>query len=461
VRYASASFRDPDARVLEGGGRGVLRVLSERAAAVDQRLREKGLITELVRDGLLIENTRRDDLPPPPGWAAVVESRALPFVSYPYEWSFTMLKDAALLTLDLTARALERGASLKDASAYNVLFEGARPVFIDIASLASYEEGTPWLAYGQFCDQFLAPLMLEAYKRVPFQPLLRSSLAGLSITSQLAPLMSARDVLRPGVLTHVKLRALLDRRTRTLDTASRRTLRGLAVPKSAVLRNIRGLRRIVAGLHSRAPSTWADYTGGASYGADLAERKARFVAAAGERTGRGALAWDVGANTGRHARLLAGGFDCVVAMDGDAGAVDRLYRSVKGSPEERAVLPLVIDVMNPSPAQGWRGRERQSLLGRGRPDLALYLALIHHLCIGQGLPLAAFLDMVRETSRRAVVEFVTLEDPMSQAVLATKVEAPDGYAIPGFRALALERGAILAEEALSSTRTLFLLAFDA
>ena len=458
MNYEPASFRDPDARVFKCGGGRILRALSARAAALDDEFRASGLIDELVRDGLMVENARCRDIPVPEGWAAVVESKPVPFPNYPYEWSFGMLQDAALLTLTLTERALQRGAALKDASAYNVFFHGARPVFIDVSSLRSYEDGMPWLAYGQFCDHFLAPLMLEAYKGVPFQPSLRSNLAGFSVSAQLAPLLSLRDLLRPGVMTHVKLRALVDRRTQRLETGMRRQVRHVSLPKQAVLRNIHRLKRLVTTLASRSPSVWADYDRCNTYGARETELKAAFVAAACERVGRGKLAWDVGANTGRYSRILAKHFETVVAMDVDPGAVDRLYRELKANSDDRVILPLVVDLMNPSPAQGWRGMERDDLLGRGRPDFAVYLALIHHICLGQGVPLSAFLDMVRATSKASVVEFVAIDDPMSQAVLATKLETHGDYDLQAFRALVSRGGEILAEEAVSETRALFLLA---
>jgi hypothetical protein len=457
VTFLPASFRDPDARVLESDGTRILRALSARAAAEREAVESSGLLAALVADGLVVESARVPDATPPEGFAAVVASRRLPFPTYPYEWSFGMLRDAALLTLDVLARALERGATLKDATAYNVLFDGARPLFIDVASLVPHEDGTPWLGYGQFCDHFLAPLMLEAYRGIPFQPFLRGSLEGLSIGGQLSPLLGWRDWLRAGVLTHVKLRALLDRRTRDLPTEARRDVRRASLPRAAVLANVRGLRRLVGRLASRAGSVWAGYSEANTYDESLSARKEAFVAAAAERAGGGALAWDVGANTGRYARVLARRFATVVAMDADPGAVERLYREVRGTSDERTLLPLVVDVMNPSPAQGWRGTERATLPARGRPDLALYLALVHHLCLGRGVPLDGFLDLVRETSRLAVVEFVAREDPMSQRLLATKLEQHADYDVEAFRRLARARGEIVAEEALSSTRSLFLL----
>lgn len=459
MSFAPSSFRDPDSRVLATDGTRLVRALSARAAALDATLRGDGRLAAWERDGLLIASAPCADLPVPEGWAALIESPRLPFVSYPYEWSFAMLQDAALLTLRLTERLLGEGVLLKDASAYNVLFDGAAPRFVDLGSFEAYRDHAPWAAYGQFCDHFLAPLMLEAYRGVAFQPLLRASLEGVSVTDQLAPLLSLWDLRRPGVLLHVAARALLDRRSRHLSTADRRELRRAALPKEALRRNLQGLQRLVGRLRSRAPSVWVGYDEANSYDAAATERKTAFVAAAAERFGGGALAWDVGANTGRYSRALAARFACVVAMDADAGAVDRLYRALRqeGGAPARAIAPLVADLMDPSPARGWRGRERAGLLERGRPDLALFLGLVHHLCLGRGVPLDEFVDLACATAPAAVVEFVGAEDPMSQTILATKIATHGGYDLTSFRALAARRARIAAEEAISATRHLFLL----
>jgi hypothetical protein len=458
VRYAGSSFRDPDARVLALEGDRVTRVLSAAAAATDDHLRGAGVLDGLERDGLLIASTRCTDRPLPDGWAALIETPRLPFVSYPYEWSFGMLRDAALLTLRLTERALAHGAMLKDASGFNVLFDGTVPLFVDVTSLARYQDDSPWIAYGQFCDHFLAPLLLEAYKGVPFQPFLRGSLAGLSIAAQLAPLLSARDVLRPGALAHVGARAVLERSTRRLDTSARRAVRRMPVPKASVLRNLQALQRLVGRLTSRAASEWARYDAAPPYDESTAARKAAFVGTACERVGGGRLAWDLGANTGRYSRLLARHYRSVVALDADAGAIDRLYAALRGSEHARTVLPLVVDLMDPSPARGWRGRERAALWDRGRPDFALYLALTHHLCLGRGVPLDELVELIADTSPAAVVEFVAADDPMSQALLATRPTTHPGYDLSNFRSLAAQRFRILAEETLTPTRQLFLLA---
>jgi hypothetical protein len=457
LTFAPSSFRDPDSRVLALDGTRVVRALSARAAAVDLALRRGGQLAALERDGLLIASEPCDDVAVPEGWAALIQSPRLPFVSYPYEWSFGMLQDAALLTLRLTERLLADAVLVKDASAYNVLFAGVAPRFIDLGSFAAYEAQAPWAAYGQFGDHFLAPLMLEAFKGVAFQPFLRGNLEGMSVTDQLAPLLSVADLRRPGVLLHVKARALLDRRGRALSTADRRAVRHAALPKEALLRNLRGLQRVVTRLRSTAPSVWASYDEANSYEAAALAQKTAFVAAAAERLGGGALAWDVGANTGRYSRVLARRYATVVAMDADAGAVDRLYRSLQTDPASGQILPLVVDVMDPSPPRGWRGRERAGLQERGQPDLAVYLAIMHHVCLGCGVPLADFVDFVCATSPAAVVEFVGADDPMSQTILATKAVTHGGYDLASFRDLVTRRARILAVEAVSATRHLFLL----
>ncbi|MDX2168604.1 MAG: methyltransferase [Deltaproteobacteria bacterium] len=457
MSFDPSSFRDPDARVLAGGGPDVLRALSQDAATLDARLRRAGVLAELERDGLLIASQRRDDQLAPQGWSAVLSAPRLPFVSYPYEWSFSMLQDAALLTLDLQARLLSHAATLKDASAFNVLFDGARPVFVDLGSLAERAGNAPWGAYGQFGDHFLAPLMLEAYRGIPFQPLWRGNLEGLPVR-QLAPMLAPFGLLRGGVLTHVMLRAWLERRTQHLSVDARREVRAAPLAPQAVARNVAGLRALIAGLRSGASSAWATYDETNSYDPAAAERKMAFVRDACARLGGGRQAWDWGANTGRYSRLLAEHYATVVAMDADAGAVDRLYTSLRGTDAARRILPLVMDAMDPSPARGWRGTERLALAERGRPELVLSLALIHHLCLGRGVPLDQFLDFALQDAPHAVVEFIAAEDPMAQALLATKTVTHPGYDAAAFRHLAAQRGRVVAEAALSPTRQLLLLA---
>jgi len=253
------------------------------------------------------------------------------------------------------------------------------------------------------------------------------------------------------------MRRFFEKPTRRLNTDQSKKLRNLKLPKSAVLNNISGLRSIVEKLGNHQKSVWADYDDNNTYTSEMVNQKMDFVEMVLDKLGGGSLAFDFGANTGRYSRILAKRYELVVAMDSDPGAIDKLFLSLKGSPQESCILPLVMDLMNPSPAQGWRNKEREAFQSRGKPDLAVYLALIHHICLGKGVPLEDFVEMMFSISNHSIVEFVNIDDEMSQTVIANKKTVHDDYLLTNFCALVRERGDILEEKALSETRTLFLI----
>jgi hypothetical protein len=448
------SFRDPDSRVFTADGR-VLRLLSEQGLADWRALEESGLLDELP-----VVDTREVEADVPEalhgGVAAVLEHDAIPFVSYPYEWTFSMLRDAALLQLELLRRSIEKGLILKDSSPYNVQFRGARPVFIDVGSFERLREGEPWAGYRQFCMLFLYPLLLQAWKDVPFQPWLRGNLDGIT-PHEARELLSTRDLLRRGTLSHVVLHDRLERRYEDQDADLKGELRKAGFKKELILANIRGLERLIKRLSWEPDrSTWSEYGPHTTYTADDADRKARFVADAvtGEQP---RLVWDLGCNEGRHSRIAAESAEYVVAMDADSLVVDRLYKALRDENEER-ILPLAVNIVDPSPALGWRGLERRPLLDRGRPDLTLALALIHHVSIAGNVPVAEFLDWLRGSTRSLVIEFVSPEDPMARRLLARKRRGnhPD-YRADWFEQCLGERFDVLRSEQLAAGhRTLYL-----
>ena len=416
------SFRDRRSRVCTVDGR-VLRVLSEEGLRDWRTLSASPLFEELVREGMLVATRETDEASALAdslvgGVAAVLEHEVIPFVSYPYEWTFGMLRDAALLQLALLRRALEAGMILKDSSPYNVQWRGAQPTFVDVGSFEPLREGEPWAGYRQFCMLFLYPLLLEAWKDVPFQPRLRGSLAGIS-PQECRNLLSARDLLRRGALTHVALHSRLERRYERSDSDVGRELRAAGFRKELILANVSGLERLVSRLRRRrARSPWSEYGPTTSYSAADAERKAAFVAES-LRSRRAGLVWDLGCNHGRHARIAAEHADYVVAIDADAVVVDRLYEALK---QEGAttILPLTMDLVDPSPGLGWRGLERRPLLARGSPDATLCLALVHHVSIGGNVPIRDFVEWLGTLSSALVIEFPTPEDRQVQRLLARK-----------------------------------------
>jgi hypothetical protein len=390
------SFRDPESRVYIEDGR-VLRALGERGLADYEAFASSALA-----DDERIVRTWRTDRP------EVLEHERVPFVTYPYEWCFGMLRDAALLQLDLLDRALAENLSLKDATPYNVQFVGPRPVFIDVGSFERLRGDEPWVGYRQFCALYLYPLMLTAYRGVGFQPWLRGSLEGIE-PAEAAALLPRRK----GVTINARLLARLERKQG--DTSARETKSRLAqagFKPELIQAQVRRLRKLVAGLEWDLPRTaWTDY----ERDPEQLAAKTAFVEEAAARV-KPRLAWDLGTNDGTFARIMAPHAGTVIAMDFDHATIEQLYRGL----DAPNVTPLVVDLTDPSPGRGWALRERAPLPERGRPDLTLSLALVHHLAITRNIPLPAVLAWLKSLGGVHIVEFPHRDDPMVHRLLAAK-----------------------------------------
>lgn len=457
--FDPGSFRDRRSRVFRHAG-SVFRALSREGLEDWEALSATAFFPRYVADGRVVRTERvesADGLTPDPAgsWAAVLGHEPIPFVSYPYEWPFGMLKDAALLHLDLLLAALDEGLTLKDASPYNVQWIGTRPIFIDVSSFQRLEPGEPWTGYRQFCELFLYPLFLQAYRDVPFQPWLRGSLDGIP-AEHCARLLTGRDRLRPAVFLHAYLQARLQARYAAAAADVRADLRAAGFSKAAIEANVRRLAKTVRRLAwRRAGSEWADYATTSSYTAADRERKAAFVREAARARPRG-LVWDLGCNTGLFSRVAAEHARYVVALDRDHLAVERLYQALRAEGRS-SILPLVADVADLPAGLGWRGLERTSLARRGRPDLILCLALVHHLVIGASVPLEEVVEWLAGLGGDLVIEFVTREDPMVTALLRNRAERYDDYRIEHFERRLAAAFVVERREPLGSgTRFLYL-----
>ena len=441
----------------------VLRGLTAEGLADWEAFVESGLLARLTEDRDVVATTpaapaalgalRSRD--PDGAWVAVLRHERLPFVSYPYEWTFSMLKDAALLQLRVTREALAAGLALKDATPYNVQWRGARPTFIDVGSFERARPGEPWLGYRQFCMLFLYPLLLEAYRGIPFQPWLRGSLEGIH-PSEARALLRGRDTLRGGVLKHVALHAKLERSHADGEKDVRRELKDAGFDRQLIEANLKGLEKLVAGLEPPGgPTEWSDYGATCTYSDEDTRAKEEFVRAAVLRRPR-ALVWDLGANDGRYSRIAAEGSAYTIALDADHGVVEKLYRALRREGSE-TILPLIGDVADPSPGLGWRGRERLTLPERGRPDLILALALVHHLVIGRTIPQRELIGWLADLGSELVIEFPDREDVMVRRLLARKRDGshPD-YTRSAFESVLRSRFAIESSlELPSGTRMLY------
>jgi hypothetical protein len=457
-----ASYRDPSGFVYTRGGtlyRQVNRVFQERY----QAFLDSGLYAELVEGRLLVPHREVSlDLAASPEAGAVLEPERVGFISYPYEWSFGQLRDAALLTLRLQERALARGLTLRDASAYNVQFVAGRPLFIDTLSFEPREAGAPWAGYRQFCEHFLVPLALVSQVDVRLSALLRSHLEGipLDLGGRLLPRSSW---LRPGLLFHVHLHAMAQRRyadrgsgavERAAPSAAAR--RGVSPAAAAGL--VSSLRSAVESLDWKPAGTeWADYTEDNNYSAAAAESKRQAVLEL-LRGLDARTAWDLGANTGEYSRAARQVVPSVIAFDIDPAAVERNYRRIKAE-NETGILPLLLDLSNPSPALGWAHRERLSLEERGPADVLLALAVVHHLAIGHNLPLERVAAFLARVGRSLVIEFVPKSDSQVRRLLRDRADIFPDYTREGFEAafrshFRIDRSVPVAE----SERTLYLMA---
>jgi ribosomal protein L11 methylase PrmA len=428
AKRIGASFRDPSGFIFTRDGV-LYRQVNQAYRKAYDRLMTGGFYTALTSQGLLIPHEEVETLPADPALAyKVIRPQVVPFISYPYEWSFSQLKDAALLTLAAARAGLEHGMVLKDASAYNIQFVDGRPLLIDTLSFDIYKEGAPWDGYRQFCQHFLAPLALGALVDIRLLQLMRVYIDGipLDLTSGLLPGKTKLGL--AGLAVHIHLHAKAQQQYSDKQAAQARAVK---LSKAGLLNILDGLEKTIQPLKWEPKGTeWGDYYHCTNYSDDALKTKGeivgRFVEKAAPKT-----AWDLGANNGLFSRELSRRGVQTIASDVDPAAVEQDYLAVKANGEQH-LLPLVIDLTNPSPALGWAHRERASLLERGPVDLVMALALIHHLAISNNVPLSAVAQFFASAARWAIVEFVPKSDSQVQRLLASRKDIFPDYTAEGF-----------------------------
>ncbi len=428
----SGSFRDPSGYLFRHEGLIHRRVNSSYRDHYELMM-DSGFYQAAVREGLLISHQEVDtsNVPGHQDAYRVLLPEQIGFISYPYEWSFSQYKDAALLTLDLQKRALDFGLSLKDASAFNVQFHKGRPIFIDTLSFEKYPEGKPWVAYQQFCKQFLAPLALMAYRHPSLGKLLQTSVGGvdLELASKLLPW---RTKLRLGLLVHLHLHARSQRvhgdRAKSVEAAKTGK-----VSKTGLIGIVEMLASSVRKLSWKPAGTeWGEYYDDTNYSDSAEEHKAQLVEQFIQQI-QPEMLWDLGANTGRFSRIAARQNIFTVAADIDPAAVEKNYLQMRSQKETR-IHPLLLDLTNPTPALGWGGDERMSLPQRGPADTAMALALIHHLAISNNVPLDRVAQYFRSLCRTLIIEFVPKSDSQVQRLLSSREDVFPDYRVEGFEA---------------------------
>jgi len=456
----AASFRDPCGFVFWRDGQ-VLRQIN-RAGLDDYRhLMQSGLYEALTGSKLLVTHAEIDTKATDAentangGPAKLLRPEQLQFISYPWEWCFSQLKDAALATLAIQKAAISHGMTLKDSSAFNIQFIDSRPVLIDTLSFTRYQEGSPWVAYRQFCQHFLAPLALMSRVDVRLLQLFRVHLDGLplDLTSRLLPLTTW---FRFGLLTHIHLHARSQ--AYYADKSASTVSHPGGLSKNGMLGLIDSLENTVKALNMPSQRTeWGDYYSDTNYSDPALMHKKELVDAFLARSEARGPVWDLGANTGFFSRLASARGLNTIAFDIDPVAVDKNYRQCRQN-EEKFLLPLLLDLTNPAPALGWENRERMSLAERGPADLIMALALVHHLAISNNLPLEMIAAFLARNCRKLIIEFVPKSDSQVQRLLASRADIFSDYTQTGFEQAFLREFRILATEKVrESERVLYLM----
>lgn len=423
------SFRDPSGRVYKFDNR-IFRTVAHDFSADFEFVEATGFFDQLVQKGWILPHEKVH-----PDWfhdvgedtKYILEVPRLPIVSFPYEWSFSGLKAAALLHLNVHLLALEHGIMLSDASAYNVQFQGGRPVFIDHLSFRRYREGEIWGGHRQFCEQFLNPLLLRAFFGVPHNAWYRGTQEGIS-TRDLCRLLKWRHFFNPNVLSHVVLQAYFQRMAQNKSGfLGQSKLNAIVFPLVSFRRMLEKLVKWISQLEPEdtEKTVWQDYAKSHSYSSEEAKLKKVFVKEFVDQV-KPKMLWDMGCNSGEYSKAaLEAGAEYAVGFDFDQGALEATF--ARSRDENLSLQTMFMDAANPSPNQGWNEEERQGLKARSSIDAVLALAFIHHLSIARNIPLDQLLDWVLDLSPNGIIEFVPKNDPMVQELLCHREDIFPNY----------------------------------
>jgi ribosomal protein L11 methylase PrmA len=434
-----ASFRDKDGFVIEQNG-SIFRVVTSNYKVNYDALNTSGLYAKLTDKLQLVSHQEVDDFVGGDAYK-IIKPQQIPFISYPYEWSFNQLKQAALLTLDIQIEALNHQMTLKDASAFNVQFVGKKPIFIDTTSFEMLEPNKPWVAYGQFCRHFLAPLSLMAYTDLRLLSLATNFIEGIPL-DLCAKLLPTKSKFNLGVLTHIHLHA----KSVSKHESTQQKVQAKSISINALKAIVGHLKTTVDGLKIKSQKTeWDDYyTSNNNYTNSAFTAKKKWIELQLEKMPDLDLVWDMGANDGYFSKVASTYAKQVVAMDIDPNAINRLASS-KETPDN--LLPLVIDLTNPTPSIGWATIERDSIYARKKPDLITALALIHHLVIGNNVSFEKVAGLLaNQTNQYLIIEFVDVEDSQVKKLTLNRPKQNwEHYHLDGFK-LAFEHYFLLEQQ---------------
>ena len=426
LKVQLSSFRDPSGFLFNHDGK-LYRQINQSYKEDYKLLMESGLYDKLVDSQLMLPHTEVNvpSLLPEKSFK-IIRPSYISFISYPYEWCFSQLKQAALATLDIQKIALSHEMTLKDCSAYNIQFQDGNPILIDTLSFEKYIEGQPWKAYRQFCQHFLAPLALMSHKDIRLNQLLRIYIDGipLNLANKLLPM---RTLSMFSLLSHIHLHAKTQKHYENKEIKAKER----KLPRLSFVGIVESLHSGINKLKWTPEGTeWANYYTETNYSDVSFEEKKQIVSTFLEKINPNSV-WDLGANMGQFSRLASYRGINTISFDIDPAAVEKNYLQCLEK-KEKNILPLVLDLTNPTPNIGWNNQERMSLTDRGPVDTILALALIHHLAISNNVPLPKIRDFFGSLCNHLIIEFVPKADSQVKRLLSTREDIFDEYTQENF-----------------------------
>ena len=444
------SFRDPAGKIFYKENR-VFRRLSSMGAERYLALKESGIITHSISKGFLIGTKEITDaeINKNNGEELILEHDKIPYISYPYEWSFSQLKKAAIFHLDFHLFLLENNATLIDASAYNVQFVGSKLKFIDVLSIQKYNEGEYWKGHKQFCENFLNPLVLKSKKGIKFNNWFKGNLEGIE-TNELNNLLSIFDKLSYNIFVHVHLLNKIEEKYTSKKTLEPIKKNKNKISKKNLMAMLSQLKSFISGLKDhKSVSTWDGYSANNSYSNEDKNKKIDFVSNFCKENNFDLMA-DLGCNDGEYSNLcLKNGCKKVIGFDFDINAINRAY--VNASKENLNFLPLYFDASNPSSNIGWHQNERKGFIERANFDALIALAFEHHLAIGKNIPLDDVVRWLVSLAPVGLIEFVPKEDETIKKMLEFKGDIFPKYTQANFEKYLLEHSQIISTDIVSKS----------
>ncbi|MBT3387704.1 MAG: class I SAM-dependent methyltransferase [Desulfobacula sp.] len=421
MNFETASFRDPSGQIFLRDDK-IFRSIYSDGVEDFEAARQNSIYEESIQNGYLIEHTEASLTSAPEGSIYCIEHPLIKMITYPWEWSFSMLKDAALLHLDMMDFLIPKGFWLRDANAFNVQCHNGKLLLIDTLSIGKRTENSPWVAYNQFCSHFLAPLAVAAYSDIRTLGLWRANINGypLDLAARLLPTLKKYS---PGLLMHLTMHAHFQKKSqKRQNLKTKTTTRPRKFNDLALSGLINSLRKTISKIKINLKSEiWSEYDSIRTYQSDDVIIKTDFVRKIISRL-LPETVWDLGGNTGEFSMTAAQGGAFVMSIDGDPACTEFIYQKRRSQKNGERILPITMDLANPSPSLGWESEERKSLTARGPADLVLSLALIHHLVFSSNIPLNRIAKWFAAIGKYCIVEYMPLDDPMVKTLTENRTE---------------------------------------